>query len=106
MKLKLGIISLAVGLLFIVDSGAAFARDYHGHRGGHHGHHGGWIAPFVTGAGITWLLMRQAEAAPRQEPPVVSPPPPQQYWYYCTDRQEYYPYVLTCLSPWVRIRPR
>lgn len=47
-----------------------------------------------------------------QEPPVYiqrpSPPAPPDgpYWYYCESAQAYYPTVLRCPEPWIKVPPR
>jgi hypothetical protein len=112
--MKLRILFLAALLSF---SGIALAQ----HRGhGHHGHNGGgWVAPFIVGAGITYILTRPTPVyvdrpvvnyyTPGGYPPVVygpAAPAPIAYWYYCAESQTYYPYVANCPSPWMLVTPR
>lgn len=101
--------SLRIFILAVLAaiSVSAQAGGY-GHRHYHHSH-SGWVAPFVVGAGVTYILTRPAVVYPAPQPQVVyveTPPAPQpQYWYYCKERQAYHPYVTSCPSPWMQVVP-
>lgn len=117
--------SLVVALLLItvVPSHAAWARQWH--------HHGGGPRVFI-GVGPVWpypywyypphpyyfypsppivvqqppVYVEQQQGAPA--PPIGSAPSVQvqAYWYYCQPSGAYYPHVQTCAEPWVKVPPR
>lgn len=116
MKHKLAIAVLA-SVLF---SGSAAAGGYYGGGyGGHHHHHdsGRWVAPFIIGGAIGYAISesnRPRTVYVQPQPVYVAPPPPPPvyvepartaYWYYCPTSDAYYPYVGSCVAPWVRILP-
>lgn len=76
MKKLSSIFSLAI-LLAVLP--ACAQPHYHGpHRHNHHhhgGYNGGWIAPFILGAGATYILTRPTPAPViQQSPPIILQP--------------------------------
>ncbi|PJA86016.1 MAG: hypothetical protein CO143_00155 [Candidatus Moranbacteria bacterium CG_4_9_14_3_um_filter_45_14] len=78
-----------------------------GHNNNRHGGHGGWIAPFVLGAGVGYLLTRPTY----QQPVIVDVYPPmrcEQVQQQVTDRQGrplYDQYTGQPLVRWVNMCP-
>ena len=111
---------LFVGL-FLTTS--VFAQ-HGGYRGHHYSNSGHWVAPFIAGAVITYVVTRPGpnvvyvpQPVYVQQPAIVYAPPPPVipastpspsmvgYWYYCAELQAYFPYVATCSGPWTLVAP-
>ena len=124
---------IAVVLLGIAASGAAFAQ--HGGHGGYghggYGHGGYGRGGFGVYVGVPlyspWYYppVYYAPPYPYYPPTVISSPPvyveqqaaspvlapaapaPQaDYWYYCGASKAYYPYVKECPGGWQRVAPQ
>lgn len=95
------------------------ARPHHHHarpHHHHHGHHHRWRSPAIVvapafGAGYFYSPGYYYAPPPVIEAPSVAAPPAVHpsngggYWYFCPDSRAYYPYVLECPSPWMRVVP-
>ena len=62
--------SILALMLFAVSS-TAYAQPGRHHYRHHHHNHGGWVAPLIIGAGVTYILTR-----PNPDTNVVVQPPP------------------------------
>ena len=59
-----------VAVLLLALSSTAFANGYHNHHRHNH-YRNNWVAPFIVGGAVTYVLTRPAYVAP--------PPPPVYY---------------------------
>lgn len=72
MKKLSSIFSLAILLAFLP---ACAQPNHHGQyrHHNHSGHGGGWVAPFILGAGATYILTRPAPVVQQSQPIVIHP---------------------------------
>ena len=64
-----------------------------------------WGFPVVGWPYLGWPYYPPVatEAPPAYSEPAQQPP---YYWYYCQDPQGYYPYVKSCPSGWIQVKPK
>ncbi|MGD0885619.1 MAG: hypothetical protein ABSA46_12255 [Thermodesulfovibrionales bacterium] len=114
MKKTICLVFVVVALLL---SSVVPAHAHYGYWGG--GHFSVWVGP---GWGPWWWgapgypyypyypSYYGAPPVVQEQTPVYVEPTPQQpeeqyYWYFCPDSKNYYPYVKSCPSGWLKVVP-
>ncbi len=94
-------------IFIIVSVVLLLSPVYSDARGSHRVHRGAGWGCWWPWALVGGVIVGSTLAAPRYHPPPPAYGQPDQpyYWYYCPDSKEYYPYVKSCPSGWMRVVP-